>query len=322
MLRHIYLLFFSVLLALTFVCDSAGAQNQPKAVNLINHSFATKCAEEDNIYYTLQSPAVRKFRVEARAVAYLDQVTSEAALPDFSGCSFGHDGESGNPPPPPRDVRLYEDDEYVLQGVVYQDFWRPGIVPLTVAGKSAEIEPQLVQLYKKTPTGLRQFLVFYPQDGYWRMKPLPPPHLPDVNYGSSFLIGPIVAAKRPYVEYTSVGFDPQTLTITAELAKGGKVKVHVAELRAGMAAVEVAFEGVTAAAEGFAGLRSMYVEAENADSAEIQWKSAADDEWHSDRITEFKSGFATEAVFARSLYSHHNSTAPDMALTSFELDPQ
>lgn len=321
MLRTAIAFFLAVSLVFNVLSESAWAQEQSSGIDLINHSYRTKCAEEDNIYYTLHSPGIRKFRVEARAVAYLDRVTSEVASPDFSGCNFGHDPLSANTPPP-QDIRLYEDEKIVLQGVVYQNFWRPAFVPLTVAGKLVEIAPQLVQLYKKTPTGLRQFLVFYPQDGYWRMKPLPPPHLQDVNYGSSFLIGPIEPARRPYVEYTSVGFDPETLTITAELAKGGKAKVHVVDIREGIAAVDINLEGVSSSEEGFAGLRSMYVEPENADSAEIRWKSAADSEWHNDRIIDFKSGLATEAVFTRSVYSLHNSTAPDMAVTSFEIDRQ
>ena len=33
--------------------------------------------------------------------------------------------------------------------------------------------------------------MLYPQDGYWRARPLPPVNLKWSAYGSSFLVGPV-----------------------------------------------------------------------------------------------------------------------------------
>ena len=52
----------------------------------------------------------------------------------------------------------------------------------------------------------------YPADGYWRVKPLPPPSLTDTAYGSSFLFGPIEEGTRPFVAIRSIAFEPATMT--------------------------------------------------------------------------------------------------------------
>ena len=54
--------------------------------------------------------------------------------------------------------------------------------------------------------------MLYPQDGYWRARPLPPANLKWSAYGSSFLVGPIEFEQRPFVNIREVVFDPNTKT--------------------------------------------------------------------------------------------------------------
>jgi len=48
-----------------------------QAVEISNRSGATVCAEEDNVYYTLASPDVRRFTVTARHPPYLAALTRD-----------------------------------------------------------------------------------------------------------------------------------------------------------------------------------------------------------------------------------------------------
>jgi hypothetical protein len=303
--------------AACLIASPAVADDKPLAVDVVNHSVATPCAEEDNIYYTLSGQGVAGFTVEARAVPYLADIVRDSTLPDFSGCTFGHDWAPEAKPYVPPTAVLYEDDQYILKGVVYPDFWRPTVVPVKV-GKLTQNFLHLVQLWKKTAVGPMEFLVFYPQDGYWRLKTLPPLEMREVAYGSSFLIGPIETSTRPFVAYKSVEFDPATVSFTIEFARGGKAVARVADIRNGHAAVAVTLSGVdTASAEGFAALRSMFVSPAHADSAETRWKPAGSAQLQTQSIIDFKSAKATEVTFGRSVPSTHNTSAPDIAFSGF-----
>lgn len=292
------------------------AAGDPIAIDLHNRSYKTTCAEEDNVYYTLTSPAVSSFTVEARTPAYVDTIVRDITAPDFSGCNFGGGaGADGRPYTPPTAI-LWEDDEYVLKGVVYPDFWRPTVVPVTV-GKLTQKFLHLVQLWRKTPAGPIEFLVFYPQDGYWRLKGLPPFRMREVAYGSSFLFGPVEESTRPFVAYDTVSFDPKTVTFTVGFAKGGKATVALKKIEVGAAAVEVAFDGVDLKTLPFAGLRSMYVAPGNADTAETVVRAAPGAPPTSAVVVDYKDGKAVDVAFARTVPSTHNTSAPDIAFRDF-----
>ena len=304
--------------ALSPIAGAAEAEG-PVAVEVANHSVVTKCAEEDNIYYTLKAPAdgpkVTGFSIETKQVPYLQKIVRDSTLPDFTDCSFGQDWA---PDAHPYTAVLYEDNQFILKGVVYPDFWRPTTVPVKV-GKLTQNFLHLVQLWKKTASGPIEFLVFYPQDGYWRLKTLPPFRMPEVAYGSSFLIGPIETSTRPFVAYKSVEFDPATVSFTLEFAKGGKAKVTVAELLSQSIRLDVTLDGVDAtSAEGFAGLRSMFVTPERSDAAETRWVAAKADQESVASIVEFKSSRATRVTFGRSVPSRHNTSAPNMSFFDFK----
>ncbi|MDR3496837.1 MAG: hypothetical protein P4L82_19755 [Ancalomicrobiaceae bacterium] len=291
------------------------------AVEVTNHTVATKCAEEDNVYFTLSAPKVSHFAVEARAVPYLASIVRDSTLPDFTDCSFGQDWAPDPHPYVPPTAVLYEDDQYILKGVVYPDFWRPTVVPVKV-GKLTQNFLHLVQLWRKTASGPVEFLVFYPQDGYWRLKTLPPLEMKEVAYGSSFLMGPIETSTRPFVAYKSVEFDPKRLSFTIEFARGGKAVATVTDIRSGHARVDVVLTGVdTASAEGFAALRSMFVTPARSDAAEVRVRPSAGGQQVTTSIADFTSAPATEVVFGRSMPSIHNTSAPDIAFTGFSTAP-
>ncbi len=297
------------------------AEPQPIAVDVQNKSVPTKCAEEDNISYTLSAPNIKSFSVTAVSPVYLPQVVRDITAPDFTNCTWW------NPPPPkpfekpyvPPTAVLYEDDQYILKGVVYPDFWRPSVVPVKV-GNIRQNWLHLVQLWKKTSGGPLEFLVFYPQDGYWRLKPLPPFRMHEVAYGSSFLVGPVEVIERPFVAYKSVEFDPQTLTFTIEFAKGGRAKVSVARIEVDSASLNVTFDPPMSAALPFAGLRSMYVDPIHADTAETIVVEAPGQSAKTTSVIDYASGKAISVVFGRSVISTHNTSAPDIGFRDFKID--
>jgi hypothetical protein len=286
------------------------------AINIENHSVETKCAEVDNIYYTFRAPAapaIGGFRVEAIGARYLP-LTKDSTAPDFTDCSFGEDIAAIAHPDEP--ATLYENDQYILKGIVYSDFWRQTTVPVKV-GKLTKNLLRIVQLWKKTDEGPVEFLVFYPQDGYWRLKTLPPNEMREVAYGSSFLLGPIETSERPFVAYKSVTFDPKAIAFTIEFAKGGTATVTVADIRTNHAALDVTFDHVSDGGQGIASLRSMYVSPARSDTAEIRWKAADSAAPQVSDIIAFKSAAAVAVTFGRSVPSRHNTSAPDIAFSAF-----
>lgn len=301
----------------TTIAAGGATAGEAIAVDVHNRSYKTTCAEEDNVYYTLTSDKVARFTVEARTPAYVDTIVRDITAPDFSGCNFtGGAGADGRPYTPPTAV-LWEDDEYVLKGVVYPDFWRPTVVPVSV-GKLTQNFLHLVQLWRKTPAGPVEFLVFYPQDGYWRLKALPPFRMREVSYGSSFLFGPVEESTRPFVAYKSVAFDPKKVAFTIEFARGGKAEVALKKIDIGRSAVEVAFDGVDLAKLPFAGLRSMYVAPGNADTAETVVRTQPGAAATTTTVVDYKDGKAAEVFFAREVPSTHNTSAPDIGFHGFQ----
>jgi hypothetical protein len=310
----------ATLLGLAVLSDTAThAQSKSRmAVNVENHSVETKCAEEDNIYYTFRAPAapaIGGFHVEAIGVPYLP-LAKDSTAPDFTDCSFGQDGTSDTHHYAPPTATLYEDDQYILKAVVYPDFWRPTVVPVKV-GKLIQNFLHIVQLWKKTAHGPVEFVAFNPQDGYWRLKTLPPNQMREVAYGSSFLLGPIEISERPFVAYKTVSFDPKTLTFTIEFAKGGTATVALADIRTNHAALDVTFDHVPDAGQGVASLRSMYVSPARSDAAEIRWTAADSAAPQVSGIVAFQSATAVAVTFGRSSPSQHNTSAPDIAFSAF-----
>src|SRR5580704_918083 len=187
-------------LALALCAIPGAASAQSLAVQALNASVPTLCAENDNVYLKFVSGAVREFTIEATHPAYAGTIVLDRSAPDFRNCNM-----AGDPAyrAEPRRVTLYETGELQLVGHTFTSFWRPNEVQVRV-GTRVETGLHLLQLYTKFKERTEEVLVLYPADGYWRARPLPPENLSYSAYGSSFLIGPIEDEGRPYVNIRDI----------------------------------------------------------------------------------------------------------------------
>lgn len=302
---------------LSFPLVAAGGEmGLATVVDVVNATTATQCAEEDNVYVKLSGQGVGSFRIEARHPDYIESISVDSMAPDFAGCDM-----SGDPAHSftPRSLVLYEDAEIKLVGHTFKSFWRPNVVPFRVAGRT-ESGLHLIQVFVKQGAGATEFLVLYPADGYWRLKPLPPRYLADSGYGSSFLIGPIAEEGRPLVAIADVLFDPATRTFHLAFVNGGHAKLSIATVRNDVAAVDVTFDPPVASWP-FAALRSMFVSPEVADVAEVHWRPTVDQSLLQTTIMELPTTRATMLRFGRSIPSRHNTSAPDLWFQAFQAPP-
>jgi hypothetical protein len=307
--------FGAALLLLLAVGVPVGAQTGatgPVAVELVNASKPTHCAEEDNVYVKLIGADVGGFRLTVQHPSYIADIAQDSTAPDFSQCDMSHDPSY---PFTPRDVTLYDDGRYRLLGHTYKTNWRPDIVPFRVAGKE-ERGLHLVQLFKYVDGVPIEIVVLYPADGYWRAKPLPPLHRPETAYGSSFLFGPIEEQGRPLVRFSDIEFDPATLTFRLDYASGGTGRLTVTAATPEGLDLDIAFEAVAGAGRPFAALRSMFVTQAQADVSEAAWHLASGGE-ETHPILAFAKATVTEARFGRSTKSRHNLSAPDFVFRDF-----
>ena len=160
------------------------------AVDVINASEPTLCAEKDNVYLKLQSGEARRFTVEAVHPAYVGTIVVDRWAPDFTNCDMSNDPSFKFEK---RRLTIYETEEWQLVGLTFPSFWRPNQVPVRV-GNRVETGFHLLQLWTRYQERAEEVLVLYPADGYWRARPLPPQNLRWSAYGSSFLIGPVETA--------------------------------------------------------------------------------------------------------------------------------
>ena len=281
------------------------------AVDFVNASRATRCAEEDNVYVKLLGPGVTSFRVSAEHPPYIAAVSKDSTAPDFTPCDMSQDPSF---PSAPRTVILYEDAEIRLVGHSFSSFWRPDVVDFRV-GEKNEPGLHLVQLIKRGPRGDIEILVVYPADGYWRAKPLPPPTLPDSAYGSSFLFGPIEESTRPFVAIRSIAFEPATMTFRLSFSNETRGVLKVAAVtRAGLS-LALALDPPVPAGRPFAALRSMFVTPAQADVAVAAVPGGTGVTIAP--ILDFSRMKARIARFGRIAQSQHNLSAPDLVFDEF-----
>jgi len=288
------------------------------AVEVRNDTYPTQCAEEDNVFLTLHAERLSAFRFEATHPAYIGEVRVDSYQPDFTNCHFGPTPPETGPFFTPRQFVMWESADHVMVFNTDRHFWRPRSVPVRVGGRTEE-NIHLIQFYRKRPNGHRdQVVVLYPTDGHWRLKPLPVPHLDYNVYGASVLVGPVEAydRRKPYVDYTDVVFDPATLTFTVRFDRGGSATLRVAEVSRERTALDVAFDAAVPSSHAFAALRSMYVTADNADIATTRYR-APDGAVREVAIGERLTTPVTDLVFARTVVSRHNTSAPDQGFRAF-----
>jgi hypothetical protein len=297
------------LLAATVAAHAADAL----AVDVINESEPTLCAEKDNVYLKLQSGGARRFTVEAVHPAYAGTIVVDRFAPDFANCDMSKDPVFKSER---RQVTLYESAEWRLVGHSFDSFWRPNQVPVRV-GNRTENGLHLLQLWTSRHGGFDEVLVLYPADGYWRARPMPPANLRWSAYGSSFLVGPVETQGRPLVDIKDVAYEPATKTFTLNFVRGGSATLRVETLNEDRIALDVTLSQSAGAQRPFAALRSMFVSEGNADVARIGWRGKDSERWLEEPVMDFKRATASELWTGRLVPSRHNTSAPDLVFRGF-----
>jgi hypothetical protein len=302
-----------VALALAFGNDALAADDL--AVDVQNASEPTLCAEKDNVYLKLTSPEVRRFTVEAVHPNYIGTLVVDRSAfdlhncPDLAAAPFITEK--------PRRVTIFETPDLQLIGLTIPNFWRKTIVPVRV-GDKVETGVQLLQLWTRAQDRAEEVLVLYPQDGYWRARPLPPVNLKWSAYGSSFLVGPIEIDQRPFVNIREVVFDPNTKTFRLQFVRGGSATLRLQTLDTDRQVLDVTLDPPVGADLPFAALRSMFVTEINNDVAHLAWRAKGVQSWERQLLMDFKRASAVEVWAGRLVPSRHNTSAPDMVFRDFK----
>jgi hypothetical protein len=291
-------------------CASAQAE---QAVEIINDSTPTRCAEEDNVYLKLQAEQVRRFRIEARHPAYIGTIVADRWAPDFTNCTMTGSADYKFER---RRLTLYETEDWQLVGLTFPSFWRPNSVPVRV-GQRTETGFHLLQLWTRFQERAEEVLVLYPADGYWRARPLAPQTLRASAYGSSFLVGPVEVQGRPLVDIKEVAFDPATRTFSLAFAHGGSATLRLDALDQERIELDVAIDPPVGASQPFAALRSMYVSETNSDVAQVAWREPGGALSVDSPVMSFKRTRAVEFWAGRRVPSRHNTSAPDFTFRAF-----
>ncbi|MGE0627941.1 MAG: hypothetical protein AB7O43_08970 [Hyphomicrobiaceae bacterium] len=284
------------------------------AVEVINQSEPVLCAEKDNVAIALRSPAVRSFRVEAAHPSYIGSLRRDSFEPDWTACDMSAD-PSFKTPVPPRRVTIYEEHDFWLVGHTQANFWRPATATVRV-GNRVEKGIHLLQLWMIRPMGGEEVLVLYPQDGYWRIRPMAPNGMAPTAFGSSFLVGPVEDEGRPIVKIKEVAFDPQRKRFTLTFERGGSARLDLVKSDDQITALDVSFDKPIAG-RPFAMLRSMYITEFNNDVARIAVREKAARGWREDGIMSFGKALATDVWAGRIAPSRHNTSSPDMVFSKF-----
>jgi hypothetical protein len=304
--------------ALVLIAASPAQAADALAVNVINASEPTLCAEKDNVYLKLQSGEARRFTVEAAHPAYMGTIVRDRWAPDFTHCDMSNDPAFKFEK---RRLTIYETEEWQLVGLTFPSFWRSNQVRVRV-GNRTETGFHLLQLWTRYQERAEEVLVLYPADGYWRARPLPPENLRWSAYGSSFLIGPVETDGRPFVDIKDVAFDPATRTFTLNFVRGGSATLRLDKLDQERIVLDVGLSAPVAAERPFAALRSMFVSEGNADVAQVGWRGKDSAQWTQMPVMYFKSAVAAELWAGRTVPSRHNTSAPDMMFRDFSASPR
>lgn len=283
------------------------------AVDIVNESEPVLCAEKDNVALAMTHPAVRSLHIEVAHPVYLASSQPDQQQPDWTACDMSADPVHAASRPPRKAV-IYREPGLWIVGHTFASFWRPSVATVRI-GHREEPDLHMLQVWLRRKGRAEEVLVLYPQDGYWRARPLTPPHTQPTAYGSSFLIGPIEQQGRPVVNLREVRFDPATRTFTLQFQRGGQATL---KLTAGVkkTALDVAFDAPIGNGP-FAMLRSMYITEFNNDVARIAVRERGAKGWREDHVMKFDRATATDLWAGRLVPSRHNTSSPDMIFNSF-----
>src|SRR5690349_16067457 len=254
-----------LMLALLLLGAPSARAADALAVEVVNASEPTLCAEKDNVYLKLQSAETKRFTVEAAHPAYVGTIVKDQWAPDFTSCDMSSDPSFKFEK---RRLTIYETEEWQLVGLTFPSFWRPNQIPVRV-GDRTETGFHLLQLWTRYQERAEEVLVLYPADGYWRARPLPPENLRWSAYGSSRLIGPVETDARPFVDIKDVAFDPATRTFILNFVRGGSATLRLDKLDQERIVLDVGLSATVAAERPFAALRSMFASEGDADVAQV-----------------------------------------------------
>lgn len=290
------------------------------AVEVKNESEPVLCAEKDNVTIKAISPQVRRFQIEAAHPAYIAGLVRDNWDADWTACDMTGDPAFKAPVPPQR-TTFYESIEYWLVGYTFSTFWRPADTTFKV-GDHVEKGLHLVQLWKLGKDKSYEVLVVYPQDGYWRARPLPPQHLGYSSYGSSFLFGPIEQdGARPVVNIKEIEFDPKTLSFKLAFKDGSSGTLRLDDVDENRMVLDAVLDKPVTGGKAFLALRSMYVTEFNNDVARIAVREPGAKGWREEALMSYDGGKATDIWMGRTTHSRHNTSSPDMVFRNFSSDP-
>lgn len=286
------------------------------AVEVTGASEPVLCAEKDNVTVNLSSPAVRQFRIEAAHPAYIGAVQRDSFDADWTACDLSGDPAHASEVKTPVRRTLYEEPDFWLVGWTMPSYWRPATATVRI-GDRVEAGLHLLQLWMIRPMGGEEVLVLYPQDGYWRLRPLAPQGQAVTAFGSSFLVGPVEIEGRPIVKIKEVAFDPKARSFALTFERGGSARLQLAKVDQNRHALDVTLEGGISG-RPFATLRSMYVTEFNNDVARIAVREKGAKGWREEPIMAFKKAVATDIWAGRTTISRHNTSSPDMVFSGFQ----
>jgi hypothetical protein len=306
--------------AIAFSATAFAASLDAVPVAVTNESEPVLCAEKDNITIKTTSPEVRRFRIEAAHPPYIGGLVKDNWEADWTACDM-----TGDPvfaaPVPPRRITFYESIEYWLVGYTFPSFWRPADTTFRV-GDRVEKGLHLVQLWKLGKDKSYEVLVVYPQDGYWRARPMPPAHLSFNAYGSSFLFGPVEQEGRPVVNINEIEFDPKTLEFKMKFKDGNSGSLKLESVDENRMILDAVLDKPVTGGKAFAALRSMYVTDFNNDVSRIAVREPGAKRWREEHILDFGKAQATDVWMGRLTHSQHNTSSPDHVFKGFTKDPK
>jgi hypothetical protein len=310
----------ATLAAVAFSASAFAASLDAVPVTVTNESEPVLCAEKDNITIKVTSPEVRRFRIEAAHPPYIGGLVKDNWEADWTACDMTGD-PSFTAPVPPRRVTFYESIEYWLVGYTFPTFWRPADTTFKV-GDRVEKGLHLVQLWKLGKDKSYEVLVVYPQDGYWRARPMPPAHLNFSAYGSSFLFGPVEQEGRPVVNIKQIEFDPKTLEFRMAFKDGSNGSLKLESVDENRMILDAVLDRPVGGGKAFAALRSMYVTDFNNDVSRIAVREPGARRWREEHILDFQKAQGTDVWMGRLTHSQHNTSSPDHVFKGFSKDPK
>jgi len=318
MLHYLRLGITALLFTFFIVARANSASLDGLAVDVRNESEPVLCAEKDNIAISFSNKNVRSFRIEAAHPVYLSSGMRDNFEADWTACDMTSEPNYAAPGEPKK-VTLYEEPALWIVGYRFPAFWRPTTAVVRI-GDRVDNSIHLIQVWLRRTDGAEEVLVLYPQDGYWRPRPMTPPTMRNTAYGSSFLVGPIDYEGRPHVKIKEVDFDPATRNFALIFEKGGSANVKIVKIDTNRIALDVSFDqGISGSP--FAMLRSMYITEFNNDAARIAVRENGARGWREDNIMKFDHARATDVWIGRLSPSQHNTSSPDVVFNSFSDGP-